>query len=42
VKNPAGISRGVKSLTVDGEPIAGNLVPVARLKTGATIVAELG
>jgi cellobiose phosphorylase len=42
VKNPAGVSRGVKSLTVDGEPVAGNLVPIARLKTGAKIVAELG
>ena len=42
VRNPAGVSRGVKSLTVDGAPVAGNLVPIARIKTGARIVAELG
>jgi len=42
VKNPAGVSRGVKSLTVDGRPVGGNLVPVRLLKNGARIVAVLG
>ena len=42
VKNPAGVSRGVKSLTVDGRPVAGNLVPVAALRNGSRIVATLG
>jgi cellobiose phosphorylase len=42
VKNPSGVSRGVKSLIVDGRPIEGNLIPAARLRNGATIVAELG
>jgi cellobiose phosphorylase len=42
VKNPAGVNRGVKSLTIDGVAVAGNLVPVAKLKNGARIVAELG
>ena len=42
VQNPSGVSRGVKSLTVDGVTIAGNLIPAAKLKKGAKIVALLG
>jgi len=42
VKNPSGVSRGVSSLTVDGQPIAGNLIPAGKLKKGSRIVAELG
>jgi cellobiose phosphorylase len=42
VKNPAGVNRGVKSLTVDGVALTSNLVPTAKLKSGATIVVELG
>jgi cellobiose phosphorylase len=42
VKNPAGVNRGVKSLTIDGVVLPGNLVPAAKLKNGARIVAELG
>ncbi len=42
VKNPAGVNRGVKSLTLDGQPLAGSLIPAAKLKSGAKIVAELG
>ena len=42
VKNPAGVSRGVKSLAIDGRPVAGNLLPAADLTDGARIVAVLG
>jgi cellobiose phosphorylase len=42
VKNPAGVCSGVKSLTVDGRAVPGNLVPVDKLKDGAKIVATLG
>lgn len=42
VKNRAGVNRGVKSLTLDGQPLTGNLIPAAKLKNGAKIVAELG
>jgi cellobiose phosphorylase len=42
VQNPSGVSRGVKSLTVDGVEIEGNLIPAAKLKKGAKIVAILG
>ncbi len=42
VRNPAGVNRGVKSLTLDGQPLPGNLIPAAKLKNGAKIVAELG
>lgn len=42
VRNPAGVCRGVKSLTVDGQPLPGDFVPADRLHHGAKIVAELG
>ena len=42
VQNPSGVCRGVKSLTLDGEPLDGNLLLAARLRDGAKIVAVLG
>ena len=42
VKNPAGVCHGVKSLTVDGKPVAGNLIPVERLNEGSRIFVVLG
>ena len=42
VRNPLGVSMGVKALTVDGRPVEGNIAPAAGLRDGAVIVAELG
>jgi len=42
VQNPRRKSRGLKSLTVDGEPVTGEVIPVAQLRDGAKIVAVLG
>ncbi len=42
VKNPTAVNRGVKSLTVDGRSVQGNVVPADRLRDGAKIVATLG
>jgi N,N'-diacetylchitobiose phosphorylase len=42
VINAPGVCRGVAKLTVDGEVVPGNLIPAAKLKDGAKIVAELG
>jgi len=42
VKNPDGVSKGVKSLTVDRKDIPGNFIPLDRLRDGARIVAVLG
>jgi cellobiose phosphorylase len=42
VQNPNAVSGGVKSLTVDGATLAGNLVPLEKLTEGAKIVAVLG
>ncbi|HVU23496.1 MAG TPA: glycosyl hydrolase family 65 protein [Opitutus sp.] len=42
VQNPSRVSRGVTSLTLDGEPLEGNLLPAARLRDGARVVAVLG
>jgi cellobiose phosphorylase len=42
VTNPSGVCSGVKSLSVDGRPVDGNLIPKARLRNGSTIAAVLG
>jgi len=42
VRNPRHVCRGVKSLTLDGRPLAGNFVPVDQLRDGSVIVAVLG
>ena len=42
VKNPKRRNRGLKSLTVDGQPIEGEVIPTAALRDGAKIVAVLG
>jgi len=36
------VCRGVKSLTIDGQPLEGNAVPMALLRSGARVVAVLG
>lgn len=42
VKNPTGVSKGVKLVTVDGKPIEGNIVPVYGDDEAHEVVAELG
>ncbi len=42
VRKPRRKVRGLKSLTVDGQPVAGDIVPVADLRDGSRIVAVLG
>ncbi len=42
VKNPEGVSKGLRSLTVDRKGVMGTLVPFERLRDGARIVAVLG
>jgi cellobiose phosphorylase len=42
VSNPSGVCRGVKSLTVDGKPLDGSLIPVAALRQDSRISAVLG
>jgi len=41
VKNLHGVQRGVGPLSVNGEPLEGNLVPLAKLSDGARIVVEM-
>ena len=38
VKNPDGVQKGVKSITVDGKPISGNIVPTAEGKHDVVVV----
>ncbi len=42
VQNPAGASKGVKSLTVNGQVVAGNVIPVAPKGSEVRVVAVLG
>lgn len=42
VENPRGACRGVTSLTVDGTAVEGNRIPLAQLRHGAIVRAELG
>jgi N,N'-diacetylchitobiose phosphorylase len=42
VKNPHGVCGGVESLTLNGETLAGNLVPADRLEMDNHVVAVLG
>jgi cellobiose phosphorylase len=42
VKNPSGFSRGLATLTVDGTPITGEVIPVSLLRDGSVIAAVLG
>jgi N,N'-diacetylchitobiose phosphorylase len=42
VRNPQGLSKGVKSLEIDGKKVEGNLIPVSALKDGLRVVAIIG
>ncbi len=41
VQKPRRKVRGLKSLTVDGQPVAGDIIPVAALRDGSRVVARL-
>jgi N,N'-diacetylchitobiose phosphorylase len=42
VTNPSHVSRGVRSLVVNGRVVEGNIVPVALLTPGTLVEVELG
>jgi cellobiose phosphorylase len=42
VRNPGGACKGVKSLTVAGKPVNGNVVPIAPAGSTVEVVAEMG
>ena len=42
VQNPSGVNQGLKSLTIDGQPVEGEVIPTARIKHNSKIVAVLG
>jgi cellobiose phosphorylase len=42
VTNPAGVSRGVVSLTVDGRPVEGSLLDFKHLRDGSKVIAIMG
>ena len=42
VRNPSGVCRGVKTLTVDGELVSGGVIPADKLKRNSWVLAVLG
>jgi N,N'-diacetylchitobiose phosphorylase len=42
VKNPDGVCHGIKTLALNGEPLAGSLVPADRLAAENRVVAVMG
>jgi cellobiose phosphorylase len=42
VENPAGVERGVRSVTVDGQPVSGSTVPLLNDGREHTVRVELG
>jgi N,N'-diacetylchitobiose phosphorylase len=42
VTNPAGVQKGVKRITLNGQPIEGNLIPVSKLKKENEVRVEMG
>jgi cellobiose phosphorylase len=42
VRNPGGVEKGVKSLTLNGEALPDNLIPADKLKDENSVVVELG
>jgi cellobiose phosphorylase len=42
VRNPAGLCRGVASLTIDGKPVTGNVIPANLGGKEVTVTATLG
>jgi cellobiose phosphorylase len=41
VRNPRGINRGVRALSIDGARVPGNLASIESLKDGSQILAEI-
>jgi cellobiose phosphorylase len=42
VKNPKGVQKGVASMTVDGETVSGNIIPIAKNKKQVSVVVTMG
>ncbi|MCR4586802.1 MAG: glycosyl transferase [Lachnospiraceae bacterium] len=42
IKHPAGVQKGVKSMTVDGAAVEGNVIPYEKGKTTYNVVVEMG
>ncbi|MGB7759873.1 MAG: glycosyl hydrolase family 65 protein, partial [Bryobacteraceae bacterium] len=42
VRNPAGVQKGVRKLVLNGEPLEGNFIPVAKLADQNLVLVEMG
>ncbi len=42
VLNPSGVQKGVKSITLNGKQIDGNLIPVSKMKKQNEVLVEMG
>ena len=42
IKNPNGVEKGVASMTVDGQAVDGNIIPIAKDKKQVSVVVTMG
>ena len=42
MQNPSGVCKGIKSLTIDGVAVSGEVVPTEKIRHNSKIVAVLG
>jgi cellobiose phosphorylase len=42
VRNPSGVCQGVKNLTIDGEKVAGCVIPAEQLRDDSRVTVVLG
>jgi cellobiose phosphorylase len=42
IRNPSHVQKGVRTLTLNGEPVEGNLIPAEKLAQENEVIAELG
>jgi cellobiose phosphorylase len=42
VRNPNGVEKGVKTLSLNGEVLSGNVIPAEKLKDNNAVVAVMG
>jgi len=42
VINPRGVQKGVKRITLNGQPLGGNLIPVSKMKKENDVLVEMG
>jgi cellobiose phosphorylase len=42
VQNPNGVQKGIKQITLNGEALSGNIIPLTKMKQHSQILVEMG